>query len=47
MPPEPCDTAEPVTTPVPPLGWWDLPGQLHMADIPRIENVPVTLEGLL
>ena len=39
MPPEPCDRADPQPGPVPPLGPWDLAGQLtdheraHLTDI--------------
>ena len=39
MLPEPCDTAEPDTMPVPPGGWLDLLHQIPDSDLQRIETV--------
>jgi hypothetical protein len=47
--PEPCDTAEPATTTVRPLGWHDLSGQISDDELilRRMDTVTITGEAWL
>ena len=47
MLPEPCDSGEPSDCPVPPLGLWDLRGQLDGPEIAATETVPIVVDGVL
>jgi len=46
---EPCDTAQPETTPPAGsrCGWLDLLKQIPDADLGRIEDIHISLEGVL
>jgi hypothetical protein len=47
--PEPCDTAEPQATTVPPFGWHDLYGQISDTELilRRMDTVTITGEAWL
>lgn len=47
MQPEPCDTADRDSCPVPPLGCWDLRGQLEGPEIAGMTVVEIAVEGEL
>jgi hypothetical protein len=43
--PEPCDTAEPEATTVPPLGWRDLSGQISDLELILRPMTTLTISG--
>lgn len=43
---EPCDTAEPQPRTVPPLHWWDLRGQIDLAEVAHINDIQPVQEWL-